>query len=81
MFTIYGKAACPQCDAAKRLCKQYDVEYQYLELGVDFEREDFIDKMQTTFGVTPRQMPQVVNDKVYIGSTQELKNLLTPKTI
>ena len=73
MITIYGKQGCPQCDQAKRFCEQAGQEYQYLTLGVDYQREEFIQQMQNEYGVTPRTMPQIVQDGVYIGSFQELK--------
>ena len=77
MITIYGKQGCPQCDQAKRFCEQAGQEYKYLTLGADYQREEFIQQMQNEYGVTPRTMPQIVQDGVYIGSFQELKAYLS----
>ena len=73
MITIYGKQGCPQCDQAKRFCEQAGQDYQYLTLGADYQREEFIQQMQNEYGVTPRTMPQIVQDGVYIGGFTELK--------
>ena len=73
MITIYGKQGCPQCDQAKRFCEQVGQEYQCLTLGVDYQREEFIQQIQNEHGVTPRTMPQIVQDGVYIGGFAELK--------
>ena len=29
MITIYGKTHCPYCDAAKALCEQKGLKYEY----------------------------------------------------
>lgn len=77
MITIYGKTGCPQCDQAKLFCEQMQIEYEYLVLGVDYEREAFIEVMQEIYGVVPRTMPQITQEGVYIGSLKELKEHLS----
>jgi len=76
MITIYGKDNCTFCDQAKALCVTKDIEFEYLSLGVDFERDGFIKTMQEQFDVTPRTMPQIVEGTYYIGSFDSLKRHL-----
>lgn len=73
MITIYGKDNCTFCDQAKRLCEQLETPFEYKTLGVDFERDAFIEKMNKDFGIIPRTMPQIVQEGVYIGGFKELK--------
>lgn len=76
MITIYGKDNCTFCDQAKALCVTKDIAFEYLSLGTDFERDDFIKTMQEQFDVTPRTMPQIVEGTCYIGSFDSLKKHL-----
>ena len=76
MITIYGKDNCTFCDQAKDLCVIKDIEFEYLTLGVDFEREDFIKMMEDEYSVIPRTMPQIVEGVYYIGSFDSLKKHL-----
>ena len=36
MIEIWGKPACPYCEAAKRLCESRNLKYVYKQLDVDF---------------------------------------------
>ena len=76
MITIYGKDNCTFCDQAKAFCVTKDIEFEYLTLGVDFEREDFIKMMEGEYSVLPRTMPQIVEGTYYIGSFDCLKKHL-----
>lgn len=76
MITIYGKENCTFCDQAKTLCVTKDIEFEYLSLGVDFERDDFIKMMEEEYSVIPRTMPQIIQDSAYIGGFKELKEIL-----
>lgn len=76
MITIYGKENCTFCEQAKTLCKSKGVDFEYLQLGINFERDEFIQRMQDTYNVIPRTMPQIIHDGVYVGGFQELKTKL-----
>lgn len=77
MITIYGKDNCTFCEQAKALCKSKGVEFEYLKLGRDFEREEFIALMEEGYSVLPRTMPQIVEGIYYIGGFDSLKKHLT----
>jgi len=62
MITIYGKPACPSCTKAKQLCEMRGYDYEYQELGKDFERE-FI--LETFPGA--RTFPQIVINGEKVG--------------
>lgn len=70
MIIIYGKTQCPYCDMAKNLCEQKGFEYEYKQLGTDFDR----DEMLSTFPGA-RTFPQIILDGQKIGGYTELKEL------
>ena len=70
MIIIYGKTQCPYCDMAKNLCKQKGLDFEYKQLGTDFDR----DEMLSTFPGA-RTFPQIILDGQKIGGYTELKEL------
>lgn len=68
MITIYGKEQCPYCDMAKKLSEQSGYDYEYKQLGTDFDREE----MMNTFP-TARTFPQIIVDGEKIGGYQQLQ--------
>jgi len=71
MILIYGKTQCPYCDAAKALCEQKGLEYEYKQLGEDFDKEEM---METFPGA--RTFPQIIVFGEKIGGFTELKEKL-----
>ena len=71
MITIYGKTQCPYCDAAKALCEQKGLEYEYKQLGEDFDKEEM---METFPGA--RTFPQIQIDGKNIGGYTEFEAYL-----
>ena len=70
MIEIYGKEQCPYCDMAKALCEQKGLDFEYKQLGTDFDR----DEMLSTFPGA-RTFPQIILDGQKIGGYTELKEL------
>ena len=70
MIIIYGKTQCPYCDMAKALCEQKGLDFEYKQLGTDFDR----DEMLSTFPGA-RTFPQIILDGQKIGGYTELKEL------
>jgi len=68
MIEIYGKEHCPFCDMAKVLCTKEQKEYKYFQLGVDFDRNDMLEKFPTA-----RTFPQIIVDGEKIGGFDQLK--------
>ena len=68
MIIIYGKTQCPYCDMAKNLCEQKGFEYEYKQLGTDFDR----DEMLSTFPGA-RTFPQIIIDGEKIGGYDALQ--------
>jgi len=68
MIVIYGKTQCPYCDMAKQLCEQKGFEYEYKQLGTDFDR----DEMLSTFPGA-RTFPQIIIDGEKIGGYDALQ--------
>ena len=57
MIHIWGKPACPSCTKAKIFCEQNQLEFEYLELGKDFDRDEVFENFPGA-----RTFPQI---KVY----------------
>ena len=70
MITIYGKPRCTFCDAAKRLCEQKGLDYEYKMLDADYTAEELFEKVPNA-----RTFPQIFVDGESIGGFQELKKL------
>ena len=70
--TIYGKANCKSCDEAKQLCNNKSVEYEYKQMGKDFE-------LLEMYSIAPRNhksFPMIAIDGKYLGGLVELKEVL-----
>lgn len=75
MITIYSKDNCTYCEQAIQLCTQKGVDFEVKKLGADIDREGLIEKI-SSFGITPRTMPQIVEGGEYIGGFRELEQKL-----
>ena len=71
MIYIWGKAACPHCEAAKRLLESRNIPYEYKQLGVDFEREEILAEFPEA-----RTFPQIVINGLKIGGYDKLGSYL-----
>lgn len=75
MYLVYGKENCPFCTAAKDLLTAKALPFTYLTLGVDYTREELIDKCAP---VIPRTVPQIFDGyDSLIGGFTELKSSLS----
>ena len=70
MIKIYGKPQCPFCDKAKALAEREGYVYKYLQLDVDFTREELFEKFHNA-----RTFPQITvdYDSEYIGGYTEFE--------
>ena len=62
MITIYGKPRCTFCDAAKRLCEQKGLEFEYKMLDADYTAEELFEKVPNA-----KTFPQIFVDDESIG--------------
>lgn len=67
MIQIWGKPQCPHCESAKRLLDSRQIEYEYLQLGVDFERDRVLEEFPEA-----RTFPQIVVNGQKIGGYDNL---------
>lgn len=67
MIQIWGKPQCPHCESAKRLLDSRQIKYEYLQLGVDFERERILEEFPEA-----RTFPQIVINGQKIGGYDNL---------
>lgn len=71
MIYIWGKPQCGFCEAAKRLLDSREIQYEYKQLGVDFEREDILAEFPEA-----RTFPQIVINGLKIGGYDQLGTYL-----
>ena len=67
MIEIYGKDFCPYCDRAIALCEQKGLEFKYNKLGLDYEKEDLMEKFPGA-----RTFPQIIVHGENIGGYTDL---------
>ena len=68
MIEIWSKPQCVFCDKAVQLCQMKELEFKKYMIGVDYSREDLMDKFPNA-----RTFPQITMDNVYIGGYTELE--------
>lgn len=71
MIEIWGRTGCAYCDAAKALCEQRGLVYQYYQLGEQFTREQLIEQFPTA-----KTYPQIKAAGTYVGGYDELTTYL-----
>ena len=67
MIKIYGKPQCPFCDKAKALAEREGYIYKYLQLDVDFTREEILEEFPGA-----RTFPQIIINGEKIGGHDQL---------
>lgn len=81
--TIYGKANCKSCEEAKQLCDNNSVEYEYKQMGKDFELLEMYYIAPQNHKSFPMITVLVKYDGVemeeYLGGLTELKEILATK--
>jgi glutaredoxin len=70
-ITMYSKIDCVQCDQAKELFSNYDVELNVEYVGEDITREQLLDIVPNA-----RSVPQIFIDGKYVGGLAELKTYI-----
>jgi len=71
MIKIYGKDNCAYCNMAKQLCESKKLEFEYMQLNVDYTQEEFFENFPTA-----RTFPQIIMDGESIGGFTELRERL-----
>ncbi len=72
-YTIFGKTNCPSCKQAKQLLESKELEFEYKQLGTDFE----LLEMYEIAPRTHKAFPMIAKDGKYLGGLPELKSLLS----
>lgn len=68
MIVIYGRDNCIFCEKSKKLCQDYQLRYEYLDV---MSRPSLIEEFKQKFpGV--RTVPQILWDGRHIGGYTEL---------
>lgn len=67
MIEIWGKPACPYCDAAKNLCESRNLSYSYKQLDVDFNRDDILSEFPGA-----KTFPQIKVNGIIVGGYDQL---------
>ena len=73
VITIYGKPNCPYCDMAKKLCESKSLPYRYVDI---VEQGIGAADLAEIVGQPVRTVPQILDEKQYIGGYTELQKHL-----
>tara|TARA_Y100000356_G_scaffold134917_1_gene145626 strand:- start:1535 stop:1762 length:228 start_codon:yes stop_codon:yes gene_type:complete len=68
---IYGKTQCPYCVKAKMVCEQRGFDYEYYEMGTDFQLDFILLKFPGA-----KTFPQIIVDGTHVGGYTEMMELL-----
>ena len=68
---IFGKTDCIHCEKAKILCSQKGIDFDYHELGKDFEMDHILERFPGA-----RTFPQIIVDGKHIGGFDDLEAFL-----
>jgi glutaredoxin len=71
MIEIWGKSACPFCEAAKNTCESRNLKYVYKQLDVDFTRDEVLEKFPGA-----KTFPQIIVGGDKIGGYDKLVTYL-----
>ena len=69
---ILGKTNCSSCVSAKRLCEQRSVEYEYQELGKDYN----ITQFYTVVPQSHKTFPAILVNDEFVGGLHQLQQIL-----
>jgi len=67
MITIWGTTTCPFCERAKDICKQHDLQFEYITI-------DSQEKLAELHELAPgtKTVPQIWWNGKYVGGYTEL---------
>lgn len=71
MIEIWGKPACPYCEAAKKTCESRGLKYVYKQLDVDFTRDEILETFPGA-----KTFPQIIVGGTKIGGYDKLTQYL-----
>ncbi len=71
-YYIYGKSSCSNCVKAKQLSEKYKLNYLYMELGKDWDVEQF----KKIYNLNPQSVPQIILNGNVIGGYESFKKHL-----
>lgn len=66
MIYIWGKPACPSCAQAKALCERNNFQFEYLELGKDFDRDAVLAEFPEA-----KTFPQIIVNGLKVGGYEQ----------
>lgn len=68
LVEIYGKTGCVYCEQAKFLCQMKGIEFEYLQLGENYEFNELEDRVGSPF----RTFPQIFVNGDHVGGYVDL---------
>ena len=67
MIEVYGREGCSYCTKARELLDERDISYEYIQLGVDVTKEEFVQKFPGQ-----KTVPVIVAHGMKVGGYSEL---------
>jgi len=67
MIYIWGKPGCPSCEKAKLTLDNRNIQYEYRQLGVDFDREEVLTEFPEA-----RTFPQIIINGEKVGGFEQM---------
>lgn len=67
MLEVYGRSGCEYCSRAQQLLEEKKIPYNYIQLGIDISKEEFLQKFPDQ-----KTVPVIVAYGMKVGGYSEL---------
>lgn len=69
MIDVYGRSGCEYCTKAQQLLEERKIPYNYIQLGVDITKDEFLEQFPDQ-----KTVPLVLAHGMKVGGYNELVN-------
>lgn len=74
---IYGKSECPQCDTLLHKLNEFELDFTYLTLDLNYKREELMDIKPVSVRTFPVSFIKYNGDITYIKNDDIHEDILT----
>lgn len=72
MYIVWSKPMCPQCDEAKAILRNKQIQYEERVIGQGWTKEQLLEQVPHA-----RSVPQIFANDEYVGGVSQLRKLMS----
>lgn len=72
MYIVWSKPMCPQCDEAKAILRNNQIQYEERIIGQGWTKEQLLEQVPQA-----RSVPQIFANDEYVGGVSQLRKLMS----